>query len=137
MNLSSRAPRLLAAASVTAVLAIAGAACGGDDGNQNLSEAGARGKDVANANGCASCHGSNGQGGAGPTWVELAGSNVELADGSLVVADHAYLVRSIVEPDVELRAGYTLRMPVNGLTDEQVADVIAYIEDLSPETIDG
>ena len=74
---------------------------------------------------------ANGEGGTGPTWVGLAGAEVELLDGTFVVADEAYLVRSIVEPEADLRAGFTLQMPRNSLSESEVADVIAYIEDLS------
>ena len=67
----------------------------------------------------------------GPTWVGLAGSERELQDGSTVVADDAYLVRAIAEPGADLLADYQLQMPQNRLTDEDIADVIAYIKDLS------
>lgn len=111
-------------------LAIGLGACGGDSG---LSEVAERGKNTALSNGCASCHGANGQGGVGPTWVDLAGSNRELKDGSTVVADEAYLIRSILEPNAEEVAGYTIAMPVNGLEEAQAADVVAYIEELTTD----
>lgn len=112
-------------------LVIGAAACGG--GESDLSEVAQRGKDTALSNGCASCHGAQGQGGVGPTWIDLAGSDVELEDGSTVVADDAYLVRSIVDPDAEKVAGYTLPMPVNGLSDAQAADIVAYIKELNSD----
>ena len=107
------------------------AACGSDSGPE-LSEAGARGRKVSNSNGCASCHGTDGQGGAGPEWVGLAGSDVTLEDGSVVVADDDYLRRAVVDPSAQIVAGYTLKMPENNLGDDEVADVIAYIHDLDP-----
>jgi cytochrome oxidase Cu insertion factor (SCO1/SenC/PrrC family)/cytochrome c553 len=101
-----------------------------------LSEAGARGRDISTSNGCAACHGSNGQGGAGPEWIGLADSEVELADGSTVIADDEYLTRAIGDPGAELVAGYSLRMPDNTLSDAEIADVVAYIRDLSPAQSD-
>ena len=84
------------------------------------------------SSGCAGCHGTDGKGGVGPTWIGLAGSDRELQDGSIVVADDAYLVRAIAEPGADLLADYQLQMPQNRLTDDDIADVIAYIKDLSP-----
>ena len=80
-------------------------------------------------------HGANGQGGIGPSWIDLAGSDVELkVDGGgteTVVADRAYLLRSILDPSAEEVAGYELKMPSNGLTEDQAADVVSYIEELT------
>jgi cytochrome c oxidase subunit 2 len=120
-----------------AVLVVLGAsACGG--GDSDLSEVAQRGKDTANANGCASCHGSNGQGGVGPAWTDLAGSEVELAvpddEGGgtrTVVADEEYLLRSILDPAAEEVAGYTLKMPDNALSEAQARDIVAYIQELT------
>lgn len=114
-----------------AAVALVLGACGGGDGD--LSELAQRGKDTAMSNGCASCHGANGQGGVGPTWIDLAGSDRELKDGTTVVADHTYLIRSILEPRAEEVAGYTLSMPVNGLTEDQAEDVVSYIEELTTD----
>jgi cytochrome c oxidase subunit 2 len=122
---------VVVAAALTAVLAVA-ASCGGTD--DALSEAGARGKRTAAANGCAGCHGADGQGGVGPTWRGLAGSEVTLVDGTTIVADDAYLVRSIEEPGADLVADYALQMPRNRLGEQDVADIVAYIKDLSPST---
>ena len=96
-----------------------------------LSEDGARGQDIAKSNGCAQCHGSSGQGGVGPSWVGLYGSDVELEDGTIVVADDEYLARAISDPSADIVAGASVIMPSNGLSDDEIADVIAYIRDLS------
>jgi cytochrome c oxidase subunit 2 len=127
--------RTLAAASVAALLAVA-SSCGGDDGSE-LSEAARNGRDISRNNGCAACHGNNGQGGVGPSWVGLAGSERVLEDGTTVIADRDYLYRSISDPAAEVVAGYSVRMPTNGLDDSQIADVIAYIEELSQEPAGG
>jgi cytochrome c oxidase subunit 2 len=91
----------------------------------------ANGEQLARSSGCAGCHGQNFGGGAGPSLVGLAGSDVTLADGSVVVADTAYLTRAIAEPSADLVAGYNLRMPANGLSDAEIADIVAYIETLA------
>jgi len=119
------------AAAVALAIGLGLGACGGDD--SSLSEVAERGKNTALSNGCASCHGANGQGGVGPTWIDLAGSDVELADGTTVVADDAYLIRSILEPDAEAVAGYTIAMPANGMSEAQAADVVAYIKELTTD----
>jgi cytochrome c oxidase subunit 2 len=96
----------------------------------DLSGAGRRGATIARDRGCAGCHGSKGEGGVGPKWVGLAGSEVELADGSRVTADDAYLRRAITEPDADKLAGYSLAMPKVELSTEEVDDLVAYIKDL-------
>ncbi len=105
------------------------AACGGGD-DVDLSPAASEGRQIARDQGCAACHGSDGQGGVGPAWVGLAGSAVELEDGSVVAADSEYLRRSITDPGADLVAGYTTKMPENTLSDPQVDAVVAYIEEL-------
>jgi cytochrome c oxidase subunit 2 len=133
---SGRRPRLLLATFVTAALVGVGVACGADE-QANLSAEAERGREVANANGCAACHGTNGQGGSGPGWQGLYGSEVELEDGTTVVADEAYLELAIVEPDAQIHAGYQLRMPVNDLDAGEVDAVVAYIRELAGPDSDG
>ncbi len=89
------------------------------------------GERLSRSKGCAGCHGQDFGGGAGPTWVGLAGSEVTLADGSTVSADAAYLARAIAEPSADLVADYTLKMPANGLSDAEIADIVAFIDTLA------
>jgi cytochrome c oxidase subunit 2 len=123
------------------VLALAAVSCG-DDGGQADSRPGsseqpasgaANGEQLARSSGCAGCHGADFGGGAGPGWVGLAGSDVELVDGTVVVADTAYLTRAIADPSAEVHAGWTLRMPANNLSDAEIADIVAFIETLTEE----
>ena len=58
----------------------------------------AAGKQLAEQLGCQLCHSTNGSAGVGPTWQNLAGAQVKLADGTTVTADDAFLVRSILDP---------------------------------------
>ncbi len=88
--------------------------------------------------GCASCH-QDGDSGRGPTLVGLSGSVVEMSDGSRVLADAAYLRESILRPQARVRAGYQGIMPsFQGLVaEDQVLELIAYIESLTPAEPDG
>ncbi len=118
---------------LSAVAAATGlAACGGSDAAEApaFTPAGEAGRAVAKDAGCMSCHGGNGEGGVGPTWQGLAGSTVELDDGSTIVADRDYLVRAITDPNAEKVAGYPVSMPVAGLTPEQVESIVDYLEEL-------
>ena len=85
---------------------------------------------VAN-NGCAACHSVNGAAGIGPTWFNLYEHEVELSDGSVVIADDAYLTESIKAPQAKIVAEFeTQLMPTYGFTDEEVANIVAYIKTL-------
>jgi len=44
-----------------------------------------------------------------------------------------YLTLAIVDPGAELRAGFSLRMPSNNLTDAEIADVVAFIKTLDAD----
>jgi len=110
-------------------LLLLASACGGSS-RAELSPEGERGRRIANTSGCASCHGSDGTGGVGPQFTGLYGSEVRLSDGSTVVADDAYLRRSITDPEAERVEGYTVTMPVSGLEDDEIEAVLAYIREL-------
>jgi cytochrome c oxidase subunit 2 len=115
------------------------AGCGDDGGSTAepvaLSAAGERGARVASEQGCTSCHSTDGSRGTGPTWKDLAGSEVEL-DGGTVIADDDYLRRAIVDPRSEVVRGYANIMPVyeGQMSDEELDDLIAYLRDLSVNT---
>ena len=81
---------------------------------------------------CLACHSVDGSQMVGPTWKGLYGHEVELEDGSTVVADEAYLRESITDPLVKMVKGYPPSMPPFGatLTEEQMADIIEYIKSL-------
>lgn len=113
---------------VAVALGLVGSACGND--GPPLTADGERGREVAAAKGCQSCHGNRGQGGVGPAWLGLAGSERELDDGTIVVADDTYMRESIVEPDASKVAGYTMSMPPIDLEPSEVDALVAYINDL-------
>jgi cytochrome c oxidase subunit 2 len=90
-----------------------------------------RGQALVAANGCAACHSINGAPGIGPTWFALIGRTEVLTDGSTVVVDDAYVHESIKAPQAKIVAGFENQlMPTYGFTDEQIADIVAYIQTL-------
>ena len=90
-----------------------------------------RGQALVAANGCAACHSINGSPGIGPTWFGLFGRQETLTDGSVVTVDDAYLHESIKAPQAKIVAGFENQlMPAYDFTDEQIADIIAYIKTL-------
>jgi mono/diheme cytochrome c family protein len=132
----------------TLSLATAAVACGDDGSSDDAGSAAppeapadttgpnvggdpAVGEQLARSNGCAGCHGQDFGGGAGPSLIGLAGAEVLLDDGTVVIADTAYLIRSIANPGAELVADYNLKMPANNLSDAEIADIVAYIETLT------
>ena len=90
-----------------------------------------RGQALVAASGCVACHSVNGAKGIGPTWLGLFGSQVELADGSVVAADEAYIHESIKAPQAKIVADYENQlMPTYGFNDDQINDIVAYIKTL-------
>lgn len=96
----------------------------------DLSPEAAAGREISINAGCASCHGSDGEGRVGPKWTGLADSQVTMSDGTIVTADDAYLYTSIHEPNAMRRKGAVGQMPSNQLTDEEIASIIVYIRAL-------
>ena len=108
------------------------AACGSDGPEVDLSDAGQRGFEIFRSNGCAACHGSNGEGGVGPTFVGLFGSERELEDTTeTVTADRDYLARAISDPQADKVAGFRILMPTNNLSETEIESVIDYITELA------
>lgn len=120
---------------VVVLLTSAVLGCASDEGSSEdtavqLSAAAQEGKAVAQEQGCNSCHRASGDGGVGPSWEGLAGSEVELDDGTTVVADEEYLTRSILEPNAQIVKGYNGIMPERALDDDQVAAIVAYLQEI-------
>jgi cytochrome c oxidase subunit II len=81
--------------------------------------------------GCLGCHSLDGSKKMGPTFQGIWGRQVEVQTGKQkhkVVADEAYLRRSIVEPGADLVEGYPPVMPAFAgvLTEEEVRLIIDY-----------
>lgn len=89
------------------------------------------GKALTVKNGCIGCHSVDGTKMTGPTWFDLFGNPVELADGTTVVGDEAYITESILEPKAKEVLGFSPTvMPPYTLTTEEIANIIAYIKTL-------
>ena len=105
-------------------------------GECNLSDAEC-GQRWSQTYGCVACHSLNGDEGVGPTWLGLFGSQVELADGSTVTADEAYLLNSIQDPNAQIVAGFPPGiMPQDfdeRLAELQIQRIIAFIMSLEAE----
>ena len=91
---------------------------------------------------CLTCHTTSGAAAAGPTFKDLAGSTVKLADGTTVVADDAYLERSILDPDAQTVAGYGKHLmgsiiKPGTVSPRQAKEIVAYLHTLSSATPSG
>ena len=79
---------------------------------------------------CVACHTIDGSEGIGPTWQGLWMSEVPLEDGSTVTADAVYITESIQEPSAKVHEGFDAVMPELDLDDDEIANVIAFIQTL-------
>lgn len=91
--------------------------------------------------GCARCHSIDESNASlpptlGPSWVGLYRSERTLADGTKVVADEAYLTRSMMDPMVQLVQGYPPLMPsYQGLLQSgEAAAITEYIKTLKKDS---
>lgn len=135
-SIRSRVLRRTATALAAAALLLTASCSSDDDATEEaveLSPAAQEGLRVAETNGCTSCHSTGGRDGVGPSWNGLAGSEVELDDGSVVVADEEYLRRSIVEPNAQIVAGYRGIMPERSLDPAEVDAIVAYLQEIGAE----
>lgn len=85
---------------------------------------------------CMSCHSVDGSQMVGPTWKGLYGHEVEIEGGTTVIADTDYLIESIKDPNAKVVKGFPAgAMPPYGaiLTDENILDIVAYIQSLAGE----
>lgn len=84
--------------------------------------------------GCVACHSLDGTVVVGPSWQGLFGSEERLADGTSVTVNADYLRESILDPNAKFVEGFAPGiMPQNFaelLTDEQIDQIIAFIESL-------
>ena len=99
------------------------------DGRGNIVEQGRR---IAAVQGCLKCHSVDGSQHIGPTWLDLYGRTVKLENGKTLVADDAYLTRSMMEPNAEVVAGYKPVMPTyqGKLSAPDAAAINEYIKSL-------
>ncbi len=116
-------------------------AAGGTEGSENTAASSnnsatevsvARGKMLSQKNACQTCHSSDGSKLTGPTWQNLFGHEVKLADGNTVTADEDYLKESITDSRATLVEGYQGGMPsYTYLSESEVQSLVEYIKSLS------
>jgi cytochrome c oxidase subunit 2 len=87
---------------------------------------------------CNTCHRPGSQQ-RGPILNNVFGSQVALADGTMVTADEGYIRESILMPAAKITAGFQPVMPAfQGLvSEEQLLALIEYVKSLSPQGQEG
>lgn len=91
-----------------------------------------QGERVAADRGCLHCHSTDGTRHIGPTWLDLYLREETLSTGERIIADDAYLTRSMMEPNAQVVAGFEPLMPAfqGILSPLEVAALIEYIKAL-------
>lgn len=87
-----------------------------------------RGEKLFSAKTCNACHSLDGSKLVGPSIKGLYGKNGKTADGAAYTADDAYITESIKNPTAKVVEGFPPAMPLLGVKDEEIADLIAYIK---------
>jgi mono/diheme cytochrome c family protein len=95
----------------------------------------AAGEALYSSAGCNNCHSIDGSQSVGPTFEGLAGSTVQLSDGTAVTADEAYLARAIGEPDADIVDGFSQgvmsgTIPAGSVSEPDIEALVAYLESL-------
>jgi cytochrome c oxidase subunit 2 len=89
------------------------------------------GSDLYQAKGCVACHTTDGSPRVGPTFKGLYGKTVTvMTEGKerKVLADEAYLRKSIREPNADLVKGFPPVMPPGKITSEELNALVDYIK---------
>jgi cytochrome c oxidase subunit 2 len=92
-----------------------------------------RGAQLFQEKGCMACHSTDGTPRVGPTLKGLFSKTViVMTEGKErnIVADEAYLRRSILEPNADAVKGFPPIMPPGKMTEDEINEVIQYIKEL-------
>jgi len=92
-----------------------------------------RGDQLFGEKGCMACHSIDGTPRVGPTLKGLSGKTVTvMTDGEerKVVADEAYLRKSLLAPNADVVKGFPPIMPLEKMTDDEIKELINYIKGL-------
>lgn len=90
-----------------------------------------KGRQLAESHGCRACHSQDGSASLGPGWKDLYGRTEQLADGTSVTVDEAYLKQSILDPKARLVQGYPPVMVPYTLNEDDMGALVAFIKSLS------
>ena len=104
--------------------------------SETLSVSAQSGKELAQINGCISCHNFSGTG-IGPSWKSLFGRIQTMVDGQQVEVDDAYLRESITHPAAKVVKGFAPIMPTVSLDELQVSAIIDYIKEKGASEADN
>lgn len=82
--------------------------------------------------GCTACHQREAGGAqlAGPNFSGLFGRQEQLADGTTVTVDEAYVRQSILEPRARVVQGFNPVMPTIPMSEQQLDALVAYLRTL-------
>jgi cytochrome c oxidase subunit 2 len=75
----------------------------------------AQGAELFTRFGCVACHSVTGQAGVGPSLKGLYGRRERMDDGTVILADDAYIRESIVQPDARTVNGYSRGVMAAGI----------------------
>ena len=89
----------------------------------------ARGRQVAEQNGCFACHSLDGTAVVGPTWQGMWGRDVTLDDGTTVKVDEDYVIESIVNPNAAMVEGFAPVMTPYDFEDADMAALVAFLRE--------
>lgn len=119
--------RWLGAAMLAVPLLLAACNSSGGGGGASSGDK-AAGEKVYNSKGCSGCHSTDGSQRTGPSFKGIWGTEAELEGGKKVKVDAVYVSKSIKEPSADVVKGFSPVMPATSLSDQEIADVTAYIE---------
>jgi cytochrome c oxidase subunit 2 len=93
------------------------------------------GHKLAESAGCFKCHSTDGSAHIGPTWLDMYMRKETLQDGSVQIADEAYITESMMEPKLKQVRNYGLVMPTykGRLEGPESAAIVEYIKSLRSE----
>lgn len=89
-----------------------------------------KGRQLVEKLGCSACHSQDGSASLGPGWKGLYGRTEQLADGTSVLVDEAYVKESILDPKARLVQGYPPVMVTYTLNDDELGALVALIKSL-------